>query len=142
MLWGVVASRVALWHVTTEAVLAELRPNEGLRGSSVSSPSRVPKPWNISRFEDVLGQEPHRTLLKEVFNALIERLGIAVVDLGQHSAVTPRLYRHGASPRRPRTRRSRTDCRKPAVGKEYKDDEGRVTKVVEWFGFKLPCWRT
>src|SRR5262249_50660728 len=30
-LWGVVVLRVALRHVTTEAVLAELRRNEGLR---------------------------------------------------------------------------------------------------------------
>src|SRR4051812_24556317 len=31
VLWGVVVLRVALRHVTTEAVLAELRRDEGLR---------------------------------------------------------------------------------------------------------------
>ena len=31
VLWGVVVLRVALRHITTEAVLAELRRNEGLR---------------------------------------------------------------------------------------------------------------
>jgi hypothetical protein len=76
VLWGVVVLRVALRHVTTEAVLAELRRNEGLRRLiGIESEAGVPKPWNISRFEDVLGQEPHRTLLKEVFNGLIARLG-------------------------------------------------------------------
>ena len=46
----------------------------------------MPKPWNISRFEEVLGQEPHRTLLKEVFDVLIQRLGVAVADLGRDTA--------------------------------------------------------
>jgi hypothetical protein len=87
MLWGVVVLRVALRHITTEAVLAELRRNEGLRRLiGIESEAGVPKPWNITRFEDVLGQEPHRTLLKEVFDVLIERLGVAIADLGSNTA--------------------------------------------------------
>jgi hypothetical protein len=34
----------------------------------------------------VLGQEPHRTLLKEVFDELIRRLGVTVADLGKNTA--------------------------------------------------------
>src|SRR4029079_5574800 len=69
VLWGVVVLRVVLRHVTTEAVLGELRRNDGLRALiGIDSEHDVPKPWNISRFEDTLGQEPHRTLLKEIFN--------------------------------------------------------------------------
>src|SRR4051794_14911956 len=65
VLWGVVVLRVVLRHVTTEAVLAELRRNEGLRRLiGIESEAGVPKPWNLSRFEEVLGQEPHRSLLK------------------------------------------------------------------------------
>ena len=76
VLWGVVVLRVALRHVTTEAVLGELRRNEGLRRLiGIESEAGVPKPWNISRFEEVLGQEPHRSLLKDVFDVLIQRLG-------------------------------------------------------------------
>jgi len=72
VLWGVVVLRVALRHLTTEATLAELRRNEGLRRIiGIESEAAVPKKWNISRFEDVLGQEPHRTLLKDVFNILV-----------------------------------------------------------------------
>ena len=41
----------------------------------IESEAGVPNPWNISRFEEVLGQEPHRTLLKEIFDVLIQRLG-------------------------------------------------------------------
>src|SRR5277367_7145959 len=44
VLWGVVVLRVALRHVTTEAVLAELRRNEALRRLiGIPSEERVPK---------------------------------------------------------------------------------------------------
>ena len=50
VLWGVVVLRIALWHITTEAVLAELRRNEGLRRIlGIESESGVPKPWNICK---------------------------------------------------------------------------------------------
>ncbi len=139
VLWGVVVLRVALRHVTTEAVLAELRRNEGLRRLiCIESEAGVPKPWNISRFEDVLGQEPHRTLLKEVFNGLIERLGIAVVDLGQHAAGDATALSARRKPEEATQEEVKDGLPQASGGrKEYKDDEGRVTKVVEWFGFKL-----
>jgi hypothetical protein len=139
VLWGVVVLRVALRHVSTEAVLAELRRNEGLRRLiGIQSESGVPKAWNISRFEDVLGQEPHRTLLKEVFNVLIQRLGIAVADLGKDTAGDATAL----SARRKKDELSQEEIDEglpQASGgrKEYKDDQGVVTKVVEWFGFKL-----
>jgi hypothetical protein len=139
VLWGVVVLRVALRHITTEAVLAELRRNEGLRRLiGIESENGVPKPWNISRFEDVLGQEPHRTLLKEVFNVLIQRLGVAVADLGSNTAGDAT----GLSARRKPAEAAQEEIDEglpQASGgrKEYKDDEGKVTKVVEWFGFKL-----
>ncbi len=139
VLWGVIVLRVALRHVTTEAVLGELCRNEGLRRLiGIESEAGVPKPWNISRFEEVLGQEPHRTLLKEVFNVLIERLGVAVVGLGWHTAGDAT----GLSARRKPDKAAQEEVKDglpQASGgrKEYKDDEGRVTKVIEWFGFKL-----
>jgi hypothetical protein len=139
VLWGVVVLRVALRHITTEAVLAELRRNEGLRRLiGIESEAGVPNPWNISRFEEVLGQEPHRTLLKEVFNVLIQRLGVAVGDLGRNTAGDAT----GLSARRKPAEAAQEEIDEglpQASGgrKEYKDDEGNVTKVVEWFGFKL-----
>jgi Transposase DDE domain/Transposase domain (DUF772) len=139
VLWGVVVLRIALRHVTTEAMLAELRRNEALRRLiGIESEAGVPKPWNISRFEEALGQEPHRTLLKEVFNMLIQRLGDAVVNLGTNTAGDAT----GLSARRKpaKTAQEEIDEGLPqATGgrKEYKDDQGKVTKVVEWFGFKL-----
>jgi hypothetical protein len=139
VLWGVVVLRVALRHVTTEAVLAELRRNDGLRRLiGIESEARVPKKWNLSRFEDVLGQEPHRTYLKEIFNALIGRLGVAVADLGVDTAGDAT----GLSARRKPEEAAQAERHEglpQASGgrKEYRDDEGKVTKVVEWFGFKL-----
>jgi Transposase DDE domain/Transposase domain (DUF772) len=139
VLWGVVVLRVALRHITTEAVLAELRRNEGLRRIiGIESEAGVPKPWNISRFEEVLGLEPHRTLLKEVFDVLIQRLGIAVADLGRNTAGDAT----GLSARRKPAEAAQAEIDEglpQASGgrKEYKDDQGKVTKVVEWFGFKL-----
>jgi hypothetical protein len=139
VLWGVVVLRVALRHVTTEAMLGELRRNEGLRRLiGIESEDRVPNPWNISRFEEVLGQQPHRSLLKDVFDVLIRRLGLAVADLGRDTAGDAT----GLSARRKpgEAAQEEVDEGLPQASggrKEYKDAEGKVTKVVEWFGFKL-----
>jgi len=90
------------------------------------------------RFEDVIDQEPHRTLLKEIFNVLIERLGIAVVDLGQHTAGDATALSARRKPEEAAQEEVNDGLPQASGGrKEYKDDEGRVTKVVEWFGFKV-----
>jgi hypothetical protein len=139
VLWGVVVLRVALRHVTTEAVLAELRRNEGLRQIiGIESEAGVPKPWNISRFEEVLGQEPHRSLLKDVFDVLIQRLGVEVTDLGRNTAGDATGLSARSKPVEPAQKEIDEGLPQATGGrKEYKDDEGKVTKVVEWFGFKL-----
>src|SRR5512135_1822977 len=139
VLWGVIVLRVALRHLTTEAVLDELRRDEGLRRViGIASEAGVPNQWNMSRFEEVLGQEPHRTHLKGVFNVLIQRLGAAIDDLGRDTAGDAT----GLSARRKPEESAREEIAEglpQASGgrKEYKDDTGKVTKVVEWFGFKL-----
>jgi hypothetical protein len=139
VLWGVLVLRVALRHVTTEAVLAELRRNDGLRRLiGISSEAAVPKPWNMSRFEEVLGQEPHRSLLKTVFNDLIARLGAAVEDLGVGTAGDATGLSARRKPEKAACQESDEGLPQASGGrKEYKDDTGKVTKVVEWFGFKL-----
>ena len=139
VLWGVIVLRVALRHLTTEAMLDELRRNEGLRRLiGIDSETRVPNKWNMSRFEEVLGQEPHRTLLKEIFNVLIQRLGVAIVDLGRDTAGDATALSARRKPEE--TAKEEIDEGLPQASggrKEYKDDDGKVTKVVEWFGFKL-----
>jgi hypothetical protein len=139
VLWGVIVLRVALRHLTTEAVLDELRRNEGLRRLiGIESEASVPKKWNMSRFEEALGQEPHRTHLKAIFNTLIKHLGAAVADLGRDTAADATALSARRKPDEAAQQESDEGLPQPSGGrKEYKDDEGKVIKTVEWFGYKL-----
>lgn len=89
VLWGVLVLTILLRHVHFEACLADLRRNDDLRaliGIPRDDESKVPDSWNVSRFLHVLGQEPHRTHLQDIFNVMVTRLGVAVPDLGSHTA--------------------------------------------------------
>lgn len=139
VLWGVLLLATALRHPTIEACLADLRRNAALRGLiGIASEERVPKPWNLSRFQEVLGQEPHATHLKAIFNDLVQKLGSVVPDLGRDTA-------GDATALNARRKAAAAAEAEVAAGlpqasggrKEYKDDAGNVTEVVEWFGFKL-----
>ena len=138
-LWGVLVLSVALRHQTIEACLAELRRNETLRKLiGIESEDAVPAKWNLSRFLDALGKQPHLSLLHQVFDSMIKRLGNAVPDLGRDTAGDATAL----NARRRQGRRAaeeQDDGLPQATGgrKEYTDDDGKVTKVVEWFGFKL-----
>lgn len=91
----------------------------------------------MSRFEETLGEEPHRSHLQRIFQQLVARLGAAVPDLGKDTAGDST----GLSARRSRSTNTpvaETNLPQASGGrKEYTDDSGTVTKVVEWFGFKL-----
>jgi len=89
VLWGVVLLTIVLRHVHFEACLAELRRNDDLRaliGIPRDDEQQVPDGWNVSRFLQVLGQEPHRGHLHAVFDHMVQRLGEAVPDLGWNTA--------------------------------------------------------
>lgn len=135
--WGVLVLSVALRHPTIEHCLAELRRNESLRKLiGIPSEEAVPQKWNLSRFLERLGQDPHRTTLHEIFNNMIKRLSSVVQNLGQDTAGDAT----GLNARRSKkSDPNRTDQLPQASGgrKEYFDDDGHVTKVHEWFGFKL-----
>jgi len=135
-LWGVVILTPLLRHPTTEACLADLRRNAALRALiGIDSPDAVPKKWNVSRFQVVLGSPPHLTLLQEMFDTMVLRLGQAVGGLGRRTAGDAT----GLSARLPRSAAAEPGALPLPTGgrKEYTDDEGHVTKVVEWFGYKL-----
>lgn len=140
VLWGVLLLKIILRHTTGEATLGELQRNEALRRLiGIERGSQVPRPWNFSRFLDVLGQAPHRTHLVAMFNTMVQRLSAGVPDLGRHTAGDSTAL-HG-----------RRKCNEAAVSaetadglpqanggrKEYLDDTGNVTKILEWFGYKL-----
>ena len=74
-------------HVTIEACLGELQRNAALRRLiGIPSAAQVPKPWNMSRFMEVLGQPPHVDNLHAVFDVMVQRLGQVVPDLGAATA--------------------------------------------------------
>ena len=139
-LWGVLVLSIALRHANIESCLAELRRNESLRRLlDIPSEDHVPRKWNLSRFLEALGREPHVSLLHEVFDAMIERLGDAVPDLGHNTAGDATALNARRTKKRTHSEAEQEQGLPQASGgrKEYVDDEGRVTKVVEWFGFKL-----
>jgi len=189
VLWGVVLLTIVLRHVHFEACLAELRRNDDLRaliGIPRDEEDKVPDGWNVSRFLQVLGQEPHRGHLHAVFDHMVQRLGEAVPDLGRNtagdaSALNARRKKQReasattASPTEP-SNAAQTEAEAAgtppaatptatalpaqtaeeesapqdkivldpfglpvAAGgrKEYTDADGKVVKVVEWFGYKF-----
>jgi hypothetical protein len=140
VLWGVVLLTVLLRHKDFESCLAELRRNEGLRRLiGVDDENRVPKKWNISRFMAVLGSQPHRTRLVEMFDAMAKRLGRAVPSLGKHLAGDATALKAQTTRDAQRPAADEDDgLPQPSGGrKEYHDDAGKVTEIYEWFGYKL-----
>ncbi len=139
VLWGTVLLTVMLRHSTFEACLAELERNKDLRDLiGIESEGGVPKKWNVSRFLDVLGSQPHLALLRETFDAMEYRLGAVVEDLGRHTAGDATALHARLKAESKRVEEQDEGLPQPSGGrKEYTDDEGNVTKVYEWFGYKL-----
>ena len=140
VLWGTLLLAIVLRHHTLDACLQELQRNPALRLLiGVESEQKVPRPYNMSRFLAVLGEEPHLPHLRGVFDALVQRLGRVVPDLGKDTAGdSTGLSGRAAAGAALREAEERQGLPQPTGGrKEYKDDDGAVTKVVEWFGYKL-----
>src|SRR3954454_12462478 len=87
VLWGAVVFTVALRHPSFSACLDELHRNPALyRLLGIRSVAGIPNDYNLSRFLDVLGQEPHLGRARAIFDVLVRRLGACVPDLGEHTA--------------------------------------------------------
>jgi hypothetical protein len=139
VLWGVVVLSIACRHPDMEACLAELRRNAGLRRLiGIEAETQTPHGWNMSRFLATLGEEPHRTLLEEVFAVLIRELGRVVIDLGKDTAGDATQLSGRAAEGKAQAAEIAAELPQPSGGrKEYIDDAGRVTHAIEWFGYKL-----
>jgi hypothetical protein len=140
VLWGVLLLRVALRHGSFEATLGELTRNEHLRRLiGIEEETGVPKSWNISRFLDVLGREPHFSELRRLFDSMVQRLGRAVPDLGKDTAGdSTALHARGKKDAQAGEAEAAAGLPQPSGGKkEYTDDAHKVVKVFEWFGYKL-----
>lgn len=139
-LWHVVLLTIVLRHTSFNACLAELHRNPALcRLLDIADEEQIPKGWNLSRFLDVLGQEPHLSALRQVFDTLAQQLGVVVPDLGRHTAGdSTGLSARAKAGAQAVKAEVQQGLPQPSGGrKEYTDDEGTVTKVVEWFGYKL-----
>jgi hypothetical protein len=87
VLWGVVVLSVLCRHVWLNDCLAELQRNPTLCDIlGIRTVAAIPKPHNLSRFLDLLGQPPHQTALRALFDGLVKDLGGVVADLGKNTA--------------------------------------------------------
>lgn len=133
-LWGTLLLTVALRHTSVEACLSELKRNTGLRLLiGIQTADEVPKAWNMSRFVKALGEPDCLKLAEAAFASMAQRLGEAIPSLGVDTAGDST----GLSARRDRGEAPEQLPQPTGGRKEYCDDNGRVTKVVEWFGYKL-----
>lgn len=140
VLWGTLVLAIVLRHVTMDACLQDLGRNPALRLLiGIEHETKVPKPHNMSRFLSVLGEQPHLTHLRQTFDVMAKRLGLVVPDLGKDTAGdSTALAGRAAESQRLRDDEVAQGLPQPTGGrKEYHDDNGTVTKVIEWFGYKL-----
>jgi hypothetical protein len=140
VLWGVLLLSLILRHTAMTDCLEELRRNAALRLLiGIESEDQVPNGWNMTRFLAVLGEAPYLKLLRDVFDEMVRRLGVAVPDLGQHTAGDSTGLAGRRDPSAERVQAEIAQGLPQASGgrKEYKDDDGKVTKVLEWFGYKV-----
>ena len=139
VLWGVAALTPLLRHPSYDACLAELRRNPSLyRLLGVETEAQLPHHWNLSRFLDVVGHPAHLAAMRASFDAMVRRLASVVPDLGRRTAgdATALNARRGDAARQ--QAETKLGLPQPAGGrKEYLDAEGKVERVVEWFGYKL-----
>jgi len=134
VLWRVHLLRYLLRHVTMEACLAELGRNPALRKlAGIGEDQKLPEAWNMSRFSEVVGLPQHVALLEEMFGDLARRLGETVGDLGVHVAGDSAAL----SARKDQDPEKTSLPQPDGARKEYTDEEGRVVKILEWFGYKF-----
>jgi hypothetical protein len=140
VLWGALLLSIALRHVSVDACLEELKRNPALRLLiGIEAEDKVPGPDNMSRFLAILGEEPHLTYLRGIFDVQVSRLGQVVGDFGKNTAGdSTGLSGRAAVSDKLRAAEIEQGLPQPTGGrKEYKDDDGNITHVVQWFGYKL-----
>jgi hypothetical protein len=140
VLWGVVVLSVLCRHVWLNDCLAELHRNPTLCDIiGIRKVADIPQAHNLSRFLDLLGQPAHLEALRGIFNTLVKDLGSAVTELGQHTAGDTTAL-HAKAKKNPAAvaQEVAEGLPQPTGGKkEYTDEDGKVVKVYQWFGYKL-----
>jgi hypothetical protein len=140
VLWGVLLLSILCRHLHVEDCLDELQRNPTLCALiGITAATSIPRAWNMSRFLDTLGQEPHLSNSRAIFDTLVKQLGQVVPGLGRHTAGDSTALKGRASKSAEAVASEvGQGLPQPTGGrKEYKDDEGKVVEVYEWFGYKL-----
>lgn len=135
--WGVTVLAALCRHVWLNDCLAELHRNPTLCALlGIRRVVDIPKPHNLSRFLETLGEPPHLRRLRDVFDTLVKGLGAAVADLGKNTAgdstalaarpkKNPDAVAAGVAEGLPQPTGGR---------KDYREEDGKVVKAYEWFG--------
>lgn len=133
--WGTALLTSILRHPTTEACLNELRRNAALRLLlGLEHADDVPTAYAMSRFYKTLGLPAHLALAHAAFASMVTVLGEHVPSLGVAAAGDSTALKARVD----RSQEPLPDLPAPSGGrKEYRDDAGKVTKTVTWFGYKL-----
>lgn len=132
--WRVALLCPLLRHQWIDSTLQELRRNPSLWPIvGIQTQEGIPTKWSMSRFMEVLGTQPHLKHLQDIFNTMVRRLADVVADLGVNCAGDATALRA----RRDKADDNPDGLPQPDGGrKEYTDDDGKVTKIFEWFGYK------
>lgn len=136
VLWSVYLLRILFRHPMMTGMLEELHRNPALcHLIGIDNESQIPRKYNMSRFEAVLGMDIHLPYLMDIFATMVRLLAGEVKDLGRDLAGdTSALHARNSRSRN----KSSTNLALPSGGKkEYKDDNGTVTEIYEWFGYKF-----
>lgn len=136
VLWSVYLLRILFRHPTMTAMLEELHRNPALcHLIGIDDEKQIPRKYNMSRFEQVLGMDIHLPHLSFIFATMVRLLASEVKDLGKHSAGdASALHAHKSRS----MNRSNSTLAQPSGGKkEYRDDDGTVIEVYQWFGYKF-----
>ncbi len=140
VLWGTLVLALALRHVAIDASREELRRKPALRLLlGIAEEDQVPGPDNLSRVLATLGEEPQRTHRRRIFDTQVGRLGAVIGDFGTDTAGdSTGLAGRAAVSEKWRAAAIAQGLPPPSGGRtESKDDDGNLTQVVEWFGYKL-----
>lgn len=136
VLWSVYLLRILFRHTTMVAMLEELHRNPALcHLIGIDDETGIPHKYNMSRFEEVLGMDAHLSYLMDIFPAIIRLLADEVRDLGKNSAGDGSAL-HARKSRA----KDKIDSQLPQPSggkKEYKDNNGTVSEVYQWFGYKF-----
>jgi hypothetical protein len=138
VLWRTHLLRYFLRHPTMEACLADLARNAHLRALvGLRDIEEIPKAFNMSRFQAVLGRPEHLELMREAFNGMLARLVELVPDLGRSVAGDASCLSARADSAKADSA-DQDSLPQPNGGvKQYFDDQGKVCRTYQWFGYKM-----